>query len=257
MLSDYTPILFDTDRDFKSVDLYFAHDIHYANECHDNAKWKAFKKMVLAEPNRYVIFVGDCFETAILGSKSDVYSQAFPPQSQKEWFTEQLIELDGHVVALVPGNHENRITKTVGLYPLYDCAKDADIPELYRHRFAFIDIGVGDRVGTGGKQFHYVGFAAHRMKDCKAYNGSDFVDGIDFACYGHDHDAKDHARAKLVYDSKNKFVSHKNIEVINSGAFLTYGGYGAEAGYRPQTQKIYKLVLDGTRKQLQTVGFYL
>jgi hypothetical protein len=88
------------------------------------------------------------------------------------------------------------------------------------------------------------------------YNGSDFVDGIDFAAYGHDHDPKDHPRAKLVYDAKNKAISTKNIEVINCGAFMTYGGYGAKAGYRPLSSKVYKLVLAGKqRKSMKTVGF--
>ena len=261
MRSDYEPILFDTPTDFDSVEILFAHDIHYANENYDMAKWEAFKKHVLELPNRYVIFCGDCFETAIVGSKSDIYTQTAPPQTQKEWFTQQLLDLDGHVICIVPGNHEDRITRTVGLYPLYDCAKDAGLEEYYRNNFAFVDIGVGIRRNKE-KQIHYVGYIAHKLKDTKQYSGADFVDGIDFCCYGHDHDAKDHARAKLVYDHNNKMVVHKNIEVLNSGAFLTYGGYAARGAYRPQTTKVYKLILNGidyhtAPKQMQTIGFYL
>ena len=75
--------------------------------------------------------------------------------------------------------------------------------------------------------------------------------------YGHDHDPKDHPRAKLVYDTKNKFVSIKNIEIIDGGAFLEYGGYAATAPYRPASSKMYKIVFDGKNKYIKTVGFYV
>ena len=129
---------------------------------------------------------------------------------------------------------------------------------MYRHHFAFVDIGVGADYHGKGKQARYVGYIVHRFRDAKMYNTSDFVDGIDFAAYGHDHDPKDHPRAKLVYDPRNKTVSVKNIEVIDSGAFLTYGGYGVKSAYRPTSTKCYKLILSGSsRKSMKTVGFYV
>lgn len=258
MKSDYTPIIFNTDPNFKEIEIYFANDIHKSSDQHDTKKWNNFKEEVLSAPNRYVIFVGDYIDAAIVGSKSDIYSQHKSPQEQKEWFTQQLIELKDRVVCIVSGNHENRITRAVGLYPVYDAACLAGVEDKYRHHFAFVDIGVGLRFNnTDEKQTRYVGFVVHKMRDCKSYSGSDFVDGIDFAAYGHDHDPKDHSRAKLVYNDKKKKVVHKNVEVFNSGAFLEYGGYAVEAGYRPTSQKIYKAVLNGYKKDIQTVGFYI
>lgn len=259
MYSDYKPILFKIDPDFAQVEIFFAHDIHYGSSEHDQKRWKAYKDTILAEPNRYVIFVGDYCENAVIGSKSDVYTQTASPHEQKEWFTQQLVDLKDRTICIVPGNHEdNRITRTCGLFPAYDCAKEAGLEHLYRHNFAFVDIGVGKSRHGGGKQLQYVGYIVHKMRDTKQYNTSDFVDGIDFAAYGHDHDPKDHSRAKLVYNASNKTVAHKNIEVIDSGAFLTYGGYGVKAAYRPTSTKCYKLVLNGvSKKSMQTVGFYV
>lgn len=256
MQSDYKPILFKTDPDFPEIELYFAHDIHRGSKEHDAKKWDAFKKEILSEPYKFIVFVGDYCENAVIGSKSDIYEQTIPPAIQKEWFTEQLFALKDHVVCIVPGNHEdNRITRVVGLFPVYDCAKEAGIENLYRHNFAISDIAVGSGGHGKDKQVHYAGFVTHRLRDCKMYNGSDFVDGIDFAAYGHDHDPKDHPRSKLAYDSKNKIVVQKDIEVINSGSFLMYGGYGVKAGYRPLSNKCYKLVLCGKNKSMKTVGF--
>lgn len=258
MFSDYKPIIKRLDPSLESVELYFAHDLHKGDSLHDSQKWEKFKAEILAEPNRFVIFCGDFCDYAVANSKGNVYEQTIPPQIQKEWFTEQLIDLKSRTLAIVPGNHEtNRITRVVGLFPAYDCASAAGLDSIYRQHFAFLDLGVGMRLSSRNKQVHYVGYITHRLKDCKAYNGSDFVDGIDFAAYGHDHDPKDHARAKLVYDSKNKYVATKNIEIIDSGAFLNYGGYAVEHGYRPISTKCHKLILSGTKKRIQTVGFYV
>ena len=260
MRSDFQPILFNTDPQFPEIEIYFAHDIHLGNRQCDVEKWERFRKDILAEPNRFVCLVGDYCENVVVGSKGSIYEQIIPPAAQKEWFTAELDKLKDRIICLVPGNHEeNRITRTCGLYPAYDCAMAVGIADRYRNAFAFVDIGVGDNGRPNGKkQTHYVGYVTHKLKDIKTCNGSDFIDGIDFAAYGHDHDPKDHSRARLVYDPKNKTVSQKNVEVIDSGAFLTYGGYAVTSGYRPLSDKCYKLVLSGAReKSITTIGFYL
>ena len=110
-----------------------------------------------------------------------------------------------------------------------------------------MDIGVGtDSHGMKGRQTHYVGFATHRAKSLKSFASVDALEGFDFFLTGHDHEATDHPRGKLIYDARNHAVS-----------FLSYGGYGAQAGYRPKSDKLYKLVLHGGEKQIETVGFYL
>lgn len=259
MLDDFEPILFETPREFENIELYFLHDIHKGNALCDVKKWDAVKKEILSAPNRYAVFIGDALENAIPGSKNDIFTQTIPPQEQKEWFTEQLIDLRDRIAGGVDGNHEwNRSEKACGLYPLYDCFVIAGIKERYRPHFMFVDIGVG----TSGKdprhkQTHYVGYCVHVAKDMKNFSTADVIDGIDFFGYGHDHDPREHPRAKLVYDAKNKTVTQKSIETINSGSFLTYGGYAAQKAYRPVSDKIYKLVLSGREKKIVSIGFYV
>lgn len=258
MINDYVPIIFNTPKEFDKIEVYFAHDIHYGSELHDNKRWERFKSALLSQPNRYLIMVGDYCENAVVGSKSDIYTQTAPPAVQKEWLTEQLIELKDRIIAVVPGNHENnRITKVCGLYPVYDCCVVAGLADKYRHHFAVADIGVGVSPKCKDRQVRYFGYITHRLRDCKSYNGSDFVEGIDFAAYGHDHEAKDKPRARIVYDNKAKVVVHKNVETVNSGSFMTYGGYAVEGAYRPNSTKLYKLVFDGKTKSIESVGYYI
>lgn len=216
------------------------------------------KREILAAPNRFVLFIGDALENATPGSKSDVFTQMIPPHEQKEWFIEQLADLRDRTIGVTDGNHErNRSTRTVGLYPLYDCCVIAGIKERYRPHFIVCDIGVGTSSKDQNKQIRYFGFCIHRAKDLKSFCSADALDGFDFFAYGHDHDPRDHPRAKLVYDSKNKKLTTKSVETINSGSFLTYGGYAADSAYRPVSDKIYKLILSGGRKNIQTVGYYI
>ena len=258
MYDEKTPIYFSCPPEYENVELYSIHDVHYGNECFQQSKWDKLRKEILSEPNRYCVIVGDMMENAIPNSKSDIFTQTATPMVQQQWVTEQFSNLADRIVAIIPGNHENnRSTKICGLYPLYDCALIAGVQDKYRQNFAFLDIGVGHGYHEKNRQIRYAGYLVHKARDNKNFNSADCIDGIDFAFYGHDNDPKDHPRAKLVYDPRNKSVSVKNVEVINNGAFLDYGGYASTSGYRPVASKMYKLILDGKHKSIQTVGFYL
>lgn len=258
MQSDYKPIIFDIDPDMEDVELHIVHDIHYGNAQHHAKQWNAFKDRVVRQRNAYVVFIGDMMENVIPSSKGDIFGQTASPQEQKEWLTDQLLDLKDKTICVLDGNHErNRSTKAAGLYPLYDCCVIAGIKERYRPHFAFVDIGVGRSAKNPNRQIRYIGYLVHKAKDMKNFSTADTVDGIDFMAYGHDHDPKDHTRAKLVYNSNSRTVSLKNVETINSGAFLVYGEYSVDNGYRPLSEKKYKLILHGGAKRIESVGYYL
>lgn len=268
MRDDMTPVVIDLPTDQRTVEVYVVSDIHCGNYLFNQSKWERLKAEVLAAPNRYIIFAGDAMENAVPGSKSDVFSQNMHPQAQQEWITEQFKELKDRILCVIDGNHErNRSTKLCGLYPLYDACCIAGIQDRYRPHFCLLDLGVGMHHPATAKrsaqQFRYVGYIVHKAKDMKNFSTADMVDGIDFMVYGHDHDAKDHARARLTYDTKAKQLRIKCVETVNSGAFLDYGGYAADGAYRPGSTKMYKMILSGDytggviNKPIQTVGFYL
>ena len=257
-LPDNEPIIVSLPKTQKMANIYFIHDVHYGSELFDERKWNKLKAKINADENALICWIGDLMENAIPNSKSDVFTQKHPPSVQKEWVTEQLKELADKTIAVVSGNHcDNRTTKTSGLYPLYDCCLIAGIGEKYRQTIAFIDIGVGEKAHAKHKQVHYFGQIQHKAKDIKAVHSSDYTDGIDFFANGHDHEAKDKPRAKLVFDAHNKVIYKRNVECINCGSFCQFGGYGAREGYRPQSDKMYLLRIFSDKKAMETVGFYL
>lgn len=257
-LPDETPIIFKTKRELPYVNIYFIHDVHYGSELFDKKKWEGIKNKILQDDKAFVCFIGDLMENALPNSKSDMFSQKHSPAEQKEWVIEQLKAFKDKTIAVVPGNHEyNRTTKSCGLYPLYDICQLAGISDKYRDTIAFIDIGVGVSKKNVKKQVHYFGQIQHKAKDIKAVHSSDYTDGIDFFASGHDHEAKDKPRAKLVFDKHNKVIFKRNIECINCGSFCFYGGYGSKGAYRPQSDKMYMLRLFSGEHRMETTGFYV
>lgn len=257
-LSDYVPILVKLPNTKEYVDIYFIHDLHFGSELFDEKKWKKLKNIIMNDENAYVCVVGDVLENAIPNSKSNMFLQTHSPVEQKEWATQQFKDLAPKIIAVVPGNHEhNRTTKVSGMYPLYDCCLLAGIGDKYRDTIAFIEVALGKNRGRTTKQTHYFGQIQHVAKDLKNYHSSDYTDGIDFFANGHDHEAKDKPRAKLVFDPRTKMIYKRNVECINCGSFCVFGGYGAKGAYRPQSDKLYKLRLLGSEKRMETLGFYV
>lgn len=257
-LPDFQPIIHALPKDLDYANIYFVHDLHFGSELFNDREWKAMRNKILSDDRAYVCFIGDLMENAVPNSKSDMFTQKYSTAQQKEWVTQQLVDLKHKTLVVVPGNHEhNRTTKLCGLYPLYDCCLIAGIGELYRDTIGFLDIAIGKRAKDAREQVHYFGQVQHHAKDTKLVCSSDYTDGIDFFAYGHDHEPKDRPRAKLVFDTQKKAIYKRNIENINCGSFCEYGGYGSKSAYRPQSDKKYVLRIFSGKKTTESTGFYL
>ena len=257
MLSCRLPIIFNAPENQEQITVYLASDMHVGSMSFNEQKWNGFEKLLTA-PDAYVIFAGDQMEMATRSSKSDVYTQTMRPHEQKVWWKDHLLPFKDKIIAIVDGNHEfNRASKDADMYPLYDIAFALGIENRYRSECAFVDIGVGMRKKEQGLRHRYVGYVVHKAQNLANYGTADAIDGIDFFVSGHTHKAMDKPLGKLVYDPRNKKVTERSVENLVCGSFLTYDGYAARNAYRPGSQKLYKLILDGKGKSITTVGFYI
>ena len=239
------------------MEILLAADIHTGSAEFDEKRWELFEEL-LKKPNVYVIFAGDQMEYATRQSKSDVYTQTMPPSLQKRWWIDHLRHYRDKVLCIVDGNHEfNRASKDADDYPLYDIALALGIEDRYRSEAAFVDIGVGDGGHGKGKQVHYVIRVQHQARNNVNHGTADGIEGIDVFVSGHTHKPMDKPLGKLVYDSKNKAVSQRDVENIVCGHFLKFGGYGERGGHRPTATKLFSLILSGKKKSIETRGFHL
>lgn len=259
MKSSRVPILVNLPMSLETAKIYLASDIHNGSAEFDEKRWNKFEEL-LKPDDSFVIFAGDQCEYATRSSKSDVYTQTLSPRQQKDWWIDHLTPFakEGKVLCMVDGNHEyNRASKDADDFPIYDIALALGIQDRYRSEGTFLDIGVGDGGHGREKQVHYVGRVQHKAKNTGKFGTVDAFDGIDFFVSGHTHTPMDLPRAKLVYDSKNKSVSEKDVENIVCGHFLRFGSYVEREGYRPASTKLYMAMLSGKKKDIKTLGFHL
>ena len=257
MKNSRVPIRINLPENIPSVEILLASDIHAGSAQFDEQRWERFERLI-QRPNTYVIFAGDQMEYATRSSKSDVYTQTMPPSIQKKWWIGHLRSYKDKILCIVDGNHEfNRASKDADDYPLYDIALALGIEDRYRSEGAFVDIGVGDGGHGKGKQVHYVIRVQHQARNNVNYGTVDGYEGIDAFVSGHTHKPLDRPSARLVYDAKNKSVFHRDVENMVCGHFLTFGGYGERNGYRPSSEKLYSIILNGKKKEIDTHGFHV
>jgi hypothetical protein len=67
--------------------------------------------------NGYWIGMGDFMENAIIGSKSDTYTQLLPPKEQMEHICDLLDPIKEKGLFMIGGNHEARTMRQVGIQP--------------------------------------------------------------------------------------------------------------------------------------------
>lgn len=253
---DFTLIQYNTPKEFDSVDIYCMADLHIGSPAFNNKLWEKFKALLKAD-NAYVIYAGDLIDNALKTSKSNVYGQTMSPQAQKQFLANELYDHRDKIIAILPGNHETRSSKDVDAFPIYDVACKLDIEDRYRQNMGILDIGVGQRKPSDKRQWHYLGCVMHKTNKTMRYHYADTIDGIDFHVSAHTHNPADMPRDKIQVDPHNKQASIKPVETIVTGSFMDYKDYPVEMALRPSAQKFYKLVLDGKRKNIKTVGFRL
>lgn len=240
----------------KSIKVYLAGDVHIGSEEFNNKKWEAFIKLIKEDDDAFVIFCGDLIDVGLKNSKTNIYHQTMSPSQQKRQLITDLLPIKDKILCMVSGNHCDRLSKDVDMYPLYDVCVVLGIEDIYRDAMALIDIGIGER----DKKTHYYGCVMHKTNKTAKYHYADTIDGIDFYVSGHTHTPMDLPNSKVFIDKYKKTVSIKPVETIVVPSFLDYGGYALKAPYRAPSSKMYCLVLSDKgyqNKGIETKGFYI
>jgi hypothetical protein len=80
--------------------------------------------------NGYWVGVGDLMENAIIGSKSDMYTQLLPPKEQMEHIADLLEPIKDKGLFMIGGNHEARTMRQSGIQPEMYIATRLGIPYM-------------------------------------------------------------------------------------------------------------------------------
>jgi predicted phosphodiesterase len=234
------PVIFRDYSHLRRLYLYPLGDVHLGARSHNADAWAKWLGYLESRKETSLLGTGDFLNSAIIGSKSEVYDETTTVGKAKRLLRKQLgpLAAEGRIDALAPGNHEARVFRAVGDCPIEDVCDTLDIP--YIEASALIVYQVGDvqyrvflRHGTGNGQSAVALYKGYSVIDADVY------------VTGHVH------RQVVTSDDYFKFDGERIVRsrrfAISSGSFLGYETYAAQRGYSPGRIGAPRIFLDGER----------
>lgn len=210
--------------------VYAIGDVHVGSEQFDEDAVRKKIEIIRDDPCGVVCLCGDLADYGLKNSKTNVYKATMQPAEQQQFVYELFLPIADKIVACTPGNHEERITKEVGICPMYDLCVLWKVPEVYRENIAITKFSFGSVRGKK-QQYVFVGLTSHGSTRNKHKKFIGCFDGIDFAISGHTHTAEYSPHGKIRIDRINATASHVPYKEIVVDANLTPGGYGLKKEY--------------------------
>lgn len=210
--------------------VYALGDVHVGSPQFNEQAIKKKIKIIEDDPNAAVCVCGDLADFGLRTSKTNPYQAILQPKEQLEYLYELFAPIADKFASVVPGNHEERITKEVGLCPLYDLCVRWGVPEVYRENVAITKYTFGREPGQN-RQNAFVGITTHGTSRLKHKRFIACFDGIDFAVSGHTHTPEYSPRGKIRVNSHTNTAAHIPYKEIVVDAHLKPGGYSIKHEY--------------------------
>ena len=213
---------------------------------------------IKSTPNAYCILDGDLMDTAIASSIGDTYGANIQPMEQLKLCVKIFEPIKDKILAVLPGNHENRIYKSDGLDITELMCSQLGIIKKYSPTTALLFIRFGRQ---SGEMHHrpvlYTAYVTHgsgggRREGGKVNRLADLASIVDADIYIHAH-----THLPLVFKESFFRVSSGNSSValvdklfVNTAASLDYGGYGDKAGFKPASKAMPVVYLNGLKHDM-------
>lgn len=229
---------------FDTLQVCFISDTHIGSSDFDIKGLVQNLRYADSQENAVIFFLGDGLNTAIVGSKSDTYEDVMNPQEQLDIFSNVLklargenreklssilkkLNDSGKIVVVHSGNHEDRITKAVGISPTKIAADIAGVGDSFAPFFANTDLILRQPLSPDGK-FHF-GVVTHHGTGIKNIDGIfrllRNIDNADMCVIGHTHQYAIKTDRTISVDSNGEQYYH---DVICMSLPASGGGtYGA------------------------------
>jgi hypothetical protein len=121
----------------KEFTLYPLGDTHVGSRQYNESFFKQAVEEIRMNDKARWVGVGDFMENALIGSKSDVYTQTIPPTEQANYICDLLEPIKSKGLFLIAGNHEQRTMRTAGFVPEQYISAKLGIPYLGFSAFGY------------------------------------------------------------------------------------------------------------------------
>ena len=202
-------------------------------------------------PNAYCILDGDLMDTAIASSIGDTYAANLPPMEQLKHCVKIFEPIKDKILAVLPGNHENRVYKSDGIDITEIMCSQLDIANKYSPTTALLFVRFGLEKRHNRRQLYTIyvthGSGGGRREGGKVNRLADLASIVDadIYCMGHTHMPVVMKSSYYRVNIGNSSVSLVEKMYVNTAAYLNYGGYGDKAGFKPASKVSPVIYLNG------------
>ena len=240
----------------EQIELFPMSDLHIGDNMCDFKLIMERIEYIKNTPNAYCILDGDLMDTAVCSSIGDTYGANLQPMEQLKQCVKIFEPIKDKILAVLPGNHENRVYKSDGLDITEILCAQLGIPQRYSPTTAFLFIRFG-RGPVHGRPMLYTAYVTHgsgggRREGGKINRLADLAAIVDADMYIHSH-----THLPVIFKESFFRVSGGNSSValvdklfVNTGAALDYGGYGDKAGFKPASKCSPVIYLNGKKREL-------
>lgn len=242
----------------ESIELHPLADWHLGDAMSDWQQIQKTLKHIEETPNAYCILGGDLMDTAICSSIGDTYGANLKPMEQLRQCVKLFEPIKGKILAVLHGNHENRVYKSDGLDMTALMCDQLGIREKYSETTALLFIRFGEMEGHRNhhRKSAYTVYMTHgtgggRKEGGKINRLTDLAQIVDADVYicGHTHLPAILRTGYFRPSMANSSVSMVSKLYVNTAAALDYGGYGDIQGYKPAAKENPVIYLNGKRHE--------
>ena len=237
----------------ETIEIHPMADLHIGDNMCDFKSVMERIEYIRKTPNAYCILDGDLMDTAIASSIGDTYGANLQPMEQLKQCVKIFEPIKDKILAVLPGNHENRVYKSDGVDLTEIMCSQLGIPERYSPTTALLFIRFGRQTSRRHhRPFLYTAYVTHgsgggRREGGKVNRLADLASIVDADIYIHAH-----THLPLIFKESFFRVSGSNSSValvdklfVNTAASLDYGGYGDKAGFKPASKSSPVIYLNG------------
>lgn len=237
------------DSNGKPIQLMPLSDLHLGDAHCDKKLIRACIDTIKNTENLYCILDGDLMNTAIAGSKSDFYGETLTPMEQLETCIELFQPLvdQGKILAVLSGNHEERISKAVGVDMSKFMAVQLGLGDVYSSTSTVMFLRFGHCTNHDLKRSqNYSVYINHgnggggRRPGGKINAMEDMAKIITADVYvmGHTHMPSTFRNQHLLCNPSNHTVTLREQVFVNTASFLNWSGsYGDRMGFQPNSKQ--------------------
>lgn len=242
---EYPTLQVDLSNELKEIEIIGLGDVHYGSPEHNAKLFDEIIEKIKTQDNLYCILLGDLIECVTKDSVGDLYTQKGTPQTQANYIIEKLKPIKDKILAMTGGNHENRVARTSGFDINYYIAWGLGIEERYIKDSFVLFVKFGKVRGRQRSKQVFSIFVCHGFggstkkpsKLKKLVELKDLVTGCDAYLMGHIHDYICTYEETFIVNVQACKTTSKTSCFVSQGAFLDFGGYGYEKGYKPLAKR--------------------